>query len=333
MTEQPTESPITRPAAGGVGAQLRAARLKQGRTIEDVASELHMHVKQIDALEAERFDQFPSVAFVKGYVRSYARVLGMEPEPLVEAVDRAGIDEPQWTTHAPLESARPNRWLVGAGTVVVVALVAGLSLTWLIGSGAWDQLRRHDEAEAGSKTERAAMSAGIPLAPRSTTEGNGGSSGSASPATEPTSQVAPQPAALADSVNPGAHPAGASASQTPVMASREAAAGDARANGAGGAQAPGTAPPAGDAAAPQGTDRVRITLTEDCWVEIYDSARNKVMYGLYRAGETKEATGTAPFQVFLGFAPGVKLDYNGKPFDVAQYTKSSQTARFALVNE
>ena len=118
----------------GPGAQLKQAREAAGRTVEDVASYLHLTTQVIDSIESDHYQDRKSVipfTFVKGYLRSYAKFLQLDPEPLITAFDRLELVEPN--TGRPAlglvrkpTSLRVNltRWLtyfmIGLGLVVTI---------------------------------------------------------------------------------------------------------------------------------------------------------------------------------------------------------------------
>jgi cytoskeleton protein RodZ len=70
----------------GIGQELAAAREARGLALTDVAQSLKFAPRQLEALEQERFDALPGATFAKGMVRSYARLLKLDPEPLLERV-------------------------------------------------------------------------------------------------------------------------------------------------------------------------------------------------------------------------------------------------------
>lgn len=70
----------------GVGQELAAAREARGLALTDVAQSLKFAPRQLEALEQERFEALPGATFAKGMVRSYARLLKLDPEPLLERV-------------------------------------------------------------------------------------------------------------------------------------------------------------------------------------------------------------------------------------------------------
>ena len=71
------------PPAVSVGQTLSKARLAQGLSVEDVAAELRIEVKQLMALEQDRFDQIGVPVFIKGYLRQYGHRLGLSYNDLL----------------------------------------------------------------------------------------------------------------------------------------------------------------------------------------------------------------------------------------------------------
>jgi cytoskeleton protein RodZ len=70
----------------GVGHELAAAREARGLALADVAQQLKFAPRQLEALEQERFDALPGATLARGLVRSYARLLKLDPEPLLERI-------------------------------------------------------------------------------------------------------------------------------------------------------------------------------------------------------------------------------------------------------
>jgi cytoskeleton protein RodZ len=77
-------------------------------------------------------------------------------------------------------------------------------------------------------------------------------------------------------------------------------------------------------------DNIVVRFTADSWVEIRDATGNRLIRSLGVAGATKEVEGNAPFQVLIGYGPGVELTYNGEPFDFSKYQGKQEVARFTL---
>jgi cytoskeleton protein RodZ len=78
----------------GIGVELARAREARGLALSDVAQQLKFSARQLEALEQDRFDVLPGGTFARGMVRSYARLLKLDPEPLLERI--AGrLDTPE----------------------------------------------------------------------------------------------------------------------------------------------------------------------------------------------------------------------------------------------
>ena len=129
--------------ATGIGETLVAARRQQGVALSDAAAETRVRESYLAALEAEDFAALGGDVYVKGFLRSYARFLRLDPEPLIAAYrneyERHHIDEASPLAHqpvAPLQSERSPAVLVGAGVAVIV--VAVLALIGLLGGNDQD---------------------------------------------------------------------------------------------------------------------------------------------------------------------------------------------------
>lgn len=76
-----------------IGEILEEARIKQARTINEAAQETRITARYIEALELDRFDELPARVVARGFLRSYAVYLQLDPAPLVEAFDHFTSDE------------------------------------------------------------------------------------------------------------------------------------------------------------------------------------------------------------------------------------------------
>lgn len=78
-----------------------------------------------------------------------------------------------------------------------------------------------------------------------------------------------------------------------------------------------------------GPDSLVLYMTADSWIEIFDVNEQKVYFDLGRTGDQLTLKGTAPFDIILGFAQGVTIEFNGETIDQAPYTRAG-VARFTL---
>ena len=119
-----------------VGTVLREARERQGLSIDEVVSRIKFAPRQIAALEADDFAQLPEIAFVRGFVRSYARLLQLDAAPLLAALPHAPAQTvpaaenalPEVPFPTDYSSRKPNIIWLAAVLAVVDALVLFLLL-------------------------------------------------------------------------------------------------------------------------------------------------------------------------------------------------------------
>ena len=124
--------------ATGIGETLVAARRQQGVALSDAAAETRVRESYLAALEAEDFAALGGDVYVKGFLRSYARFLRLDPEPLLaayrEEYERFHTDEASPLSHqpvAPMPGERSPGLIIGAGVAVIV--IAVLALIGLLG--------------------------------------------------------------------------------------------------------------------------------------------------------------------------------------------------------
>jgi hypothetical protein len=124
--------------ATGIGETLVAARRQQGVALSDAAAETRVRESYLAALEAEDFAALGGDVYVKGFLRSYARFLRLDPEPLI-ATYRAHHEHHEETSplaqqpvsRVPLD--RNPMPLIVAGVIVLVIAVFAL-IGWLGGN-------------------------------------------------------------------------------------------------------------------------------------------------------------------------------------------------------
>ncbi len=120
------EGPANGEAPVNPGARLRAARERAGWSVEQVAQRLRLSPSQIVALESGRREDLPPAAYVRGYLRSYAQLLGLDPQEFAKArASDEGGPPPLPAAHAPVPPPRMRLGpvLYGLFLVAVVAAV------------------------------------------------------------------------------------------------------------------------------------------------------------------------------------------------------------------
>lgn len=336
----PADDAVVQRVAEGPGRLLRETREAKNIGCREVAAYLRLAPWIIEALERDDYTRMPGGAFTRGYLRGYARYLGLPEAEVLESYDRLGIPEPEHLIAQPRVRTQLHSTdrRIRTVTYSVVALVLILSLLWWkdeIALRLWQpQVTAPAQVQLPAMAPLAADdSAGLPtdlpgqpyvvLSPDEQAAGD--SEGAATPAPTQAAET-PDPAAgsevavtaAVDAATDGELASPLPAPQTAVQATPLA----------------DSATPAPRAAAPdQSADAPRDTLVlrfaEDSWVEIRDGDGKRVLHGLMQANETRTVRGKPPFRLVLGNATGVSVEFNGQPFDTSPF-RTGRVARFTL---
>ncbi len=121
-----------RASVHGPGAQLAQARADLHLTQEDVAAKLHLASRQIQALEQDDYTSLPGATYVRGYLKSYALLLGLSPEQILEAHARlaAATVPVDYSVIAPQREITSRHHQVRFVTYFMIAIVIGLAIAW-----------------------------------------------------------------------------------------------------------------------------------------------------------------------------------------------------------
>jgi cytoskeleton protein RodZ len=343
------------------GETLRQARESKGFALGEVARHLNLTELALRQLEAGDFDQLPGHTFARGYVRAYAKLMGMDQAALVNEFDHyTGTDAKGSSVHSLgriEEPVRLSHSILRIVSFAILVALGGIGFYWWqehsqrSDDGAANVNLEHVEVEsADGTTQIHPLDEPEDQAVAEAQEGQAPTPAEVSPemAAQPEQQpVEGAPAVPADEAAPTAP---AASTQAPVVAAvpstapaqPEAPATAAPSSPAVAPTAPAT--PAVPAAAPapaaetpapaplvaqQGEGVVRIQFTANCWTQVTDANGKVLVSALKRTGDNLELAGKAPLEVRLGFARGAQLSYNGQSVDVAPYVRG-ETARLKL---
>jgi cytoskeleton protein RodZ len=293
----------------GVGEELARARAALGMSVGDVAQQLKFAVRQIEALEQGRFEEIPAGTFARGMVRSYARLLKLDAEPLVDRVAaRVAVPDNAAAVAAvrrpiPItDSARRTNLIYAAGSVAVLVVIAAVAFEW--------QRERSDAARLSFVA--AAQSPNVPNAPN-------------------VPNVPPEPprAAAAETAASAVAPPNLSplAAVAPVSSSAPAQAAEPRPAPARSAVPRADSRPAGDSAG--NTKRIVMKFDQASWVQIRSRDGKTLISQLNPAGSEQTVEGQPPFSLIIGNAQYVRLSYEDRQIDLAPHVKV-EVARFTL---
>lgn len=320
-----------------IGDSLKEAREARGWTQQDAATKLRLMVRQVEAMEAEDYAALGQPVFARGFVRNYAKLLGMDPEPLLNRMAESGAvpaEKAEAEPYAAPSSQVVSPILIGILAVLVLMLAIPVAVYFWLNSG---------EVETAIESVEPAVK--VQPAPQTAINAQPVASSTLPPPAEP-GTAALEPAstpALTPSVGqqtlPGAVPPSA-----PVAAAQpEAAPLPPKAEPAQQPVAPRPEllpAPLPDAPTPEVQENpylppnfrnksIRLQFDQDAWVQIKDGNGRTIHSTLSKAGSTVDLIGKPPFEFVVGNAANVRMTYSGRPFDIKPYIGET-VARFTL---
>ncbi len=310
--------PVVRESSqGGPGRAIRAAREKLGLPLESLASQTRLARGTLEALERDDFGILNEPVYVKGYYRKCAKVLGLSDVELIAAYERqVGPKQPQAPTKLLLAA---DRGLGKAGRST--GLGGGLRWLWIVviaavvGGGAYLLSTNPGALGFGKSSSFEATSAAtgsatdLPTVPPAPTRVPAAPLPQPTPSSEPTTSSPP-----ATAVGPPAHTSVAESSTPPPSAPAAST-------------AMATQP---SAIAAGGEGSLSLNFRGTSWVRIEDASGKMLLSGVIQAGDHQMVQGKPPYSVFLGNAPGVTVEYSGRPYDLTPFIKQNSTARFSV---
>ena len=281
-----------------VGAELRSAREALGLSVSEVAHQLKLAPRQVEALEAGRFEALPGGTFVRGMLRNYARLLKLEPEPLLDSL--AGRFEAPDANRLAARYSQPVPFSDSARRSTFVYLGLSLAVLTLGGGIAYQWYREHQAPAqlAAAAPKRAAPKPATPAAPAAKSEPKRLEPVAQAQVTAKVSAATQAPPPVVEKV------AAVSASPAPSAA----AVADKRTGG---------------------SHRLVIRCQEEAWIEVRDANDRMLVSSLNAAGSERTVRSRGPLTLVIGNAAHVQVIHNDKPVDLAPHTKLS-IARFTL---
>ncbi|WP_419711891.1 RodZ domain-containing protein [Pseudomonas sp. NFX224] len=328
------------------GETLRQARESNGWSLAEVALKLNLTTTSLSNLEAGAFDKLPGHTFARGYIRAYAKLLGMDQAVLVQQFDQStGTDSQGSSVHSLGRIEEPVRVshtiLRIVSLLLLVAVIGGGFVWWqdqtslrtkdligltpehveVEGADGTTQIHPLDEPEDQAVAEGQAEGATALALPQAETSAEAPAETQATaPAVAPVAPTTQAPAAPVHSAAPVVATPATPAPAVPAVPAPVVTA----------PVTPSAPAPAPVAAAPvAGQGQVQIQFTADCWTQVTDGSGKVLFSGLKRKGDNVSVSGKPPFAVRLGYARGAQVSYNGQSVDVAPFT-SGETARLKL---
>ncbi|HEU4589940.1 MAG TPA: RodZ domain-containing protein [Steroidobacteraceae bacterium] len=290
------ESPAapSAPAPRSIGERLRAGRERAGLSMAAAAEKLHLDIKVIEALEADRFAELGASVYVRGHLRRYADFVGEPGAEMVSAYSaraEARPPPPDLTQVPQAERHADPRRLVTPLLGLGGALVLALAIWWVLAGS-------HPRAAKPADVSPVAQVA--PAAASAPATSGAASAGSAAPV-----QVLATPAAASTQPAERSAPAAAASASPPVADRKE------------------------EPAPPRAT-RLVLELTNESWVEVYDARGERLFYDVAGAGSVQSIEGRPPLRVVLGNAAAVDVQVDGERREIPPNAMDGEGARFVV---
>ena len=284
------------------GTLLKEKREALGLTQKQVADRLRLRVTIIQNIEENNFDSDLVATFTRGYLRSYAKAVGLAEHLVLDAFEESVTPEPQEQTMQSFSKKTKREKhdsRIMTITWIILLVIIGMSSLWWWKNNEQDTLKPDQGTEAVSAVaDQAAAPATEEVQPEFNT-------------------IEPTQAEAESDAQPSDEPTGDEmAMEDPMPAQEEAVV------------EPQTTPAASTAEATSG-DLLTMNFSSDCWVQVKDATGKTLSTGIKKAGETLNLRGQKPLQVILGAPEGVSVTFASEPVDLSGYT-SGKVARFTL---
>lgn len=312
------------------GDMLKEARVALKLSLTDVAKKLNLRESLIESIEANEFDELPSVTFTRGYLKGYAKLLNISEEDVLEAfeylntVEQNQLEMQSFSNRSSQKTA--DNWLSIVSILVVLVIITSAVIWWLqrqepqegtntaqsqsieqvaeqSPTSSDDEQNQQDQAQQNAETENNA----VILQDDTQSAVADGSDGSSEDNNL-------EDAALADN--------SLEANQSIVAGTAEATEINQQA-----AFEQNDLSTAKDN--PVNLSQLELRFSDSCWINVSDATGKRIAIGTKVKGHVTSVEGVAPFTIKLGKPDVVKVFLNGQERQIPFYPKGS-VANFVL---
>lgn len=317
MTEHEKTNEV--PLSMEAGTLLKNKRESLGMTQKHVADRLRLRVSVIEDIENNRFEEQQVTTFTRGYLRSYAKLVGLDEKIVLAALEQTSEVhvKPQETEMQSF--SRKTKHEKHNSRIMLLTWAIAIVITGISGAWWWQNQQENSLAQLSvetAETEQVAddadidqMSADELIA--STPAEIAPVSGA--PAVVSQADTAMSAADVTEPVAAATEEVTEEAAQEPVAVIEDAQE---------------TEEPAAPVV-PEGMTLLTMKFKADCWIQVKDANGKTLVSGTRKPGQDVELAGKAPFKVILGAPEGVTMTFASEPVDLSGYT-SGKVARFTL---
>lgn len=318
------------------GGALKLAREKQKLSLQEVASQLRLGIKQVEALETDRFDKLPEPSIVKGFIRNYAKLLKIDPIPITDAYS---VMVPNVTPKSFAVKSNVNASVIGESRPNF-SFTSFIGLFLFFALVVWSfyyytQVIKPNVATDSSNINAPINEADMPAnhaefaLPAAERQAE-----AVTPIALPQTESTPiaMPPASIDGVLPNTTDASQLTAQSQAVPSADSTqAGMAPITTE--AVKPSTAPLPDklpqtleqNTSIPSTTESIRAKLiidaSDETWVNVIDSNGKQVYSKVLSAGASETVLTTSPLSITVGNAQATSISVNGKPLDLLAHTR------------
>ena len=300
------------------GRILAAERERQGLGPAEIAQRLRMSTWQVEALEADDYGRLPRGPFLRGFVRNYAKLLGLAPETVLAHLAEGASREAKPQIVVPSQNIRfdPLSDRMGSPYVKAAAIASVVVALGLAAMYWWTFIRNSPPTVARKPAPAAVTTAPVPAAP--------------TPVPPPMVAEAPRVELPVEPVNKAeSKPEPAKATETKAGPAKKA---ETKAEAPKRPEASPEPKPESSVqrvASTSSGGTLKLRFKGKSWVEIKDAGGRVILTGLNDPGSEAEVSGKPPFRVIVGNAPDVQLFVNDREFNLAPHIREA-VARFTV---
>ena len=302
----------------GFGESFVNAREQMGLSQREVADELKLAWKTIENLESEDFESLPPYVFVRGYVKSYSKLVGIDADEMalklvsfyqgIQKESRVNEQDKANGFRSPASFLNPSLLLTGFALFVIAVVLFVAYTTWTDQSQTPSKISLSDDSQIDEESfnpvsAQEKIDLVVSNSRSNRDEDDSFRPESQDPERDPLPELAEEVAALLPVEDLVTEDVDRESDESLEVVS------------AGGREF--------DLLGEGGDDELEIQFNDDCWFEISDTQQNLLAADLGRSGDSRLYRGTAPFRIKLGYAPGVVIRFNGSNVELAPYTRNN----------
>ncbi|WP_105903368.1 cytoskeleton protein RodZ [Vibrio gangliei] len=302
------------------GEMLRKRREELGLSQKDISEKLRLKVSVIESIETNQFDNHHVATFIRGYFRSYAKMVGIKEKEILAALEKSGRgqqkEQPMHSFSKKTEKQQHDSRIMGL-TWGILIIILGISSVWWWQNHQQDTLSPSSFSQSSSDDESNTDDfQSIDATANSEVSSDEASSSDEAVAEETAPQENMDLTLEQDSLAPETSSESEPASSTTEDAVEAPASNE-------------STEIAQITSSEQANNVLAMQFKEDCWIQVKDSSGAVLATGLKKAGESLTLTGKTPYSIILGAPQGVSITLADEPVDLSKYT-AGKVARMTL---